>query len=62
MGGRAMTPDETLMAKAVSEFFISGYDPVGQHKAPADLAFSMQFELDLLAEGYELRRMKAGRK
>ena len=32
------------------------------HALPADLAFSMQFELDLLAEGYELRRMKAGRK
>ena len=48
-----MTPEETRMAKAVSEFFISGYDPIGQHKTPADLAFSMQFELDLLAEGQE---------
>lgn len=44
---------EKDMAQAVREFFIDGYDPLGQHKTPSDLAFSMLLELDLLNEGEE---------
>lgn len=43
----------TRLAQAEKEFFIGGWDPIGQHHTPADLAFSMQHELDLLAEGDE---------
>ncbi len=43
----------TNMERAAREFFISCYDPVGQHKTPSDLAWSMLHELDLHAEGEE---------
>ena len=48
-----MNQQEVLdnMSKAAQQFFIGGYDPVGQHKTPADLVFSMLHELDLLEEG-----------
>jgi len=41
----------TSMERAAKEFFIGGYDPVGQHKTPNDLAFSMLHEIDLYEEG-----------
>lgn len=37
------------IAKAVKDLprWFTGYDPIGQHKTPADLAFSVQLQIDL---------------
>jgi hypothetical protein len=44
---------DARMEQAVRRFFIDGIDLLGQHKTPEDLAFSMQFALDLIEEGQE---------
>jgi hypothetical protein len=47
--------------QAQHRFFIDGMDLMGQHKTAEDLAFSMQFEIDLYNEGQEDTQIKTVR-